>query len=97
MANPTIGHIDCPICNTEGEVRRYSTGTKKLYWHCQCGQIRPSNYIGQKFIHENARFIGDNGKPLTSVKPVNEEKPVNEPRRRGGILGFLDTHDEVEI
>jgi len=63
MANPTIGHIHCPICNTQGEVRRYATGTRKLYWYCQCGQIRPTSYEGQKFINENASFIGENGTP----------------------------------
>lgn len=95
MANPTIGHINCPICKNEGEVRRYSTGTKKLYWYCQCGQIRPTSYEGQKFINENATFIGENGTPLTVAKPVNEKKEENTVKDKGLLGWFLSDDDEV--
>lgn len=95
MANPTIGHIDCPICKTEGEVRRYSTGTKKLYWYCQCGQIRPTSYEGQKFINENATFIGENGTPLTAAKPVNEKKEESTVKDKSLLGWFLSDDDEV--
>lgn len=89
MANPTIGHIDCPICNNEGEVRKYATGTRKLYWFCECGQIRPTSYSGQKFINENARFIGDNGTPLTAAKPVNEKKEEKPEKKNDGFMNWL--------
>ena len=101
MANPTIGHITCPICKERGEVRKYATGTKKLYWYCSCGQIRPTTYSGQKFINENAAFIGENGTPLP---PVTEKKPVNgklpekdeKPKKKGGFLDMLFSDDSNE-
>ncbi|MBR9791229.1 MAG: hypothetical protein GYB58_05705 [Gammaproteobacteria bacterium] len=101
MANPTIGHIHCPICNETGEVRRYATGTKKLYWHCGCGQIRPTTFNGQKFINENATFIGENGTPLP---PVTDEKPVNgklteteqKTEKKKGLFDMLFADDEAE-
>ena len=80
--NQTIGHIQCPLCHTPGEVRRYKGSARgSLYWACQCGQIRPAT--NQKYIRENAEFYPDAGDLVpTGAKlftpPPKPEKPVTE-------------------
>lgn len=102
MANETIGRIKCAICAGEADVRRYSRGTKKLYWYCACcGMITPNLPGGQEYILENARLFGPGGSPdeppeKLPEKPVNgaapeklPEKPVNEPPPKRGFFDGL--------
>ena len=84
MANPTIGHIDCPFTGEpDCEVRRYSTGKKSLYYVGSAGKITPNLPAGQAYMKKHTRFIGDNDKPLEPPQnPVNEnptpQNPVND-------------------
>lgn len=56
--NRTIGHIDCPLCKSPGEVRRYKDSARgQLYWACRCGQIRPAT--NQTYIKTHALFYQD--------------------------------------
>jgi len=89
MANPTIGHIDCPITGEKKcEVRRYATGKKLLYYVSSAGMITPNLPTGQAFMKSQTRFIGENGETL---KPVNESKSVTEIEntKKGGLRSFL--------
>lgn len=76
--NQTIGHIQCPICDTPGEVRRYKGGTRgSMYWACQCGQIRPVK--SQVYILKNAEFYPDAGELIPpNAKLFTPKKPVTE-------------------
>ena len=57
MANETIGIIRCPFdTNCTGEVRRYKTGKRKLYWVCEHGMITPNLPAGQRWIEQRANF-----------------------------------------
>lgn len=79
--NQTIGHIQCPICDTPGEVRRYKGSNRgTMYWACQCGQIRPVK--SQKYILKNAEFYPDAGDLLPTdgrlFSPAKQAEPVTE-------------------
>jgi hypothetical protein len=90
MANPTIGHITCPITQEpECDVRRYSTGKKSLYYVSSAGKITPNLPAGQAFMKANTVFIGENDKPLP---PLTVEPPPK-PEKTGGLMGFLFSED----
>lgn len=102
--NPTIGHIDCPMCtNKDAEVRM--SDKAKFYFYCKgCGLVQPSLDGGQHFIKTNARpvpgkesyFNNVEVKILTSIPepapaPVPEPAPEPKPEPKPAPkLGFLD-------
>lgn len=79
MANPTIGYITCPIKGDRAEVRRYSKGTRKLYYYGLAGKITPNSAEGQQWMLENTEFINGNENPLPPAKQVQQpaKNPVN--------------------
>lgn len=98
MANPTIGRIRCPITKEWAEVRKYNTGTRKLYLVSSAGMITPNSASGQAWMLENAEIWGENGKPPEDPKPVNgksdEKPPVNEkPAKKSWLESFLSEDD----
>lgn len=96
MANPTIGHITCPITGEkECDVRRYSTGKKLLYYVSSAGMITPNMLVGQAWMKKRTTFIAENGEPLKPVTEKNEGNPVTEskPVKKGGFLDFLISDD----
>ncbi len=97
MANETIGRVTCPMCGGDGQVRRYKTGRRLLYYVCGCGIIRPNTQKGQDWLLENAEIWGAEG-PV-NVEPQKQEQPKAEPvnvteqtepteQRRGGFFSF---------
>lgn len=76
MANETIGSINCPIGNHEGEVRKQKNGL--YYWLCPCGKITPNYRGGQAFVKNNAKFF-DGGEPVNGFEPVNGKPPNLQP------------------
>lgn len=93
MSNPTIGRIVCPICKASGEVRRYKGSDRgKLYWSCDCGQIRPALGKGQAYIEAHATF-GDAPAPAAAPEPAPAASAVKPqppaPVKRSGLSAFL--------
>ena len=78
MANLTIGFIECPIMHDKAEVRRDKR--RKLYYVGLAGKITPNLIDGQKWLQKNTDFIGDNGKPLSTIEKeyINDFTAVNE-------------------
>lgn len=102
MANPTIGRIRCPLSGEMAEVRKYSKGTKKLYYVSSFGMITPNSAAGQAWMMDNAEIWGEGREPVNEERPeqipaekpgepVNEEKPV---KRRKSFLDILMSEDE---
>lgn len=94
MANPTIGHVTCPITGEKDcDVRRYSTGKKSLYYVSSAGKITPNLPAGQAWMKQNTVFIGDNGEPLPKPDKTEPEQGAEQPKRKG-LLDFIFSDDD---
>lgn len=98
MANPTIGRVKCPLMNEWAEVRKYSKGTKKLYYVSSAGMITPNSAAGQNWMLENAEIWGEGVAPSFDEKPVNEKKasvkPVNDKPKKRSLLEMIMSEDD---
>lgn len=72
-----IGEVVCPHCTKVAAVRRYKTGSGKLYYSCgTCGIIRPATQAGQDWILEHAKLYGPEGAPAPAAVIEPEREPV---------------------
>lgn len=78
MANPIIGHVQCPMCgNPNATVHEQQKGKarQKKYYRCYtpdgngCGTIQSTGPDGQAYIEQNWR-------PLNMPKPDNLAETV---------------------
>lgn len=69
MSNPSLGHVACPTCGTEGaDVRQTKRRGAHLYWQCgDCGLMQPTGAgIQRRLWRETAWHTG--AEPL---RPAN--------------------------
>ena len=93
MANPTIGHIRCPLGDgCTGEVRQYARGKQKLYWVCEHGMITPNLGPGQRFIEKHMKPLEQAPEPEQPAEPERqEEKP--KPKRKSLLSALWEDED----
>lgn len=94
MANPTIGHIRCPMGDgCTGEVRQYARGKQKLYWVCEHGMITPNLGPGQEFVKKHMKPIEAEPNPAPKEEPQHQEhKP--KPKGKNWLSALLEDDDE---
>jgi hypothetical protein len=73
MARDTVGHIGCPYCTADSEVRLNKKGKYYLYCSDGCGLIQATGDKAQAFFKANMRPIGEplSGAPVPA--PVLKE------------------------
>jgi hypothetical protein len=59
--NPTIGIVLCPMCESDGAVRK--SKDSRFYYVCACGVHRNEAFTGQEWILKNANIWGDGDPP----------------------------------
>lgn len=81
MAKDTIGHVTCPHCGGQADVREDKK--KKLYYLCGgvnwakgCGKFAPSTGPGQEWLRRNMRPLDA---PPPAPAPVAEDIPPPAP------------------
>jgi len=75
MANETIGHVQCPFCSKQADVRK----NKKLRLYIACpidGLITPALPHGQAWILDRVKMLGA---PIEPGKADEVEDTVTKP------------------
>ena len=69
MSNPSLGRIQCPLCQTEGaQVRQTKRRGAHLYWQCiECGLNQPTGKKIQETLWRETDF--DAG--ANPIRPAN--------------------------
>lgn len=74
VANPNIGHVECPICQAVAAVRKNRAG--KLYMDCMhCGRLYPNHAGGQRWLMDSSHIWGAGGPPPTVPRWIAEQWP----------------------
>lgn len=111
MANPVIGHVECPHCGDAATVHREARGLRAMYYRCygddgmsmRCGTVQIRGPSGQAWIAENmASAPAGKSSQETLVSPdlpvETIKRAVSEvtQRRRRGLWDLVSTGADDE-